>query len=347
MRKYLLLIIAIVCCAALPLIFLLLPTIFSLSSRRNLAASPNAPTSSRIQSQRQFTQDFLADGFRTNTAKHSIPLDQILNGGPGKDGIPALAHPSFVFADQAKKFFSDASQGIIVTSGTTTRFYPFAILNWHEVVDDTIEGRPLLITYCPLCGSAIVYDRRLDGKERVFGVSGKLYESNLLMYDHETESLWSQVPGEAVVGDETGKKLTLYPSDVLTFGEARKRFPRLEILSRDTGYARDYQIDPYGDYASRPDIFFPVSVQDRRLPAKEIMYIVNVGDQSIAFRLKDLRETRKAQIQADSTTIIAEITDQGLRAHEAGKTEIIPGYYAMWFSWAVFHQKDGILWQKP
>jgi len=289
---------------------------------------------------------FFQDGFHTNTAKHSIPLDQILDGGPGKDGIPALLHPAFVSVSDAGQFLSDNSAGLVVTVGTTTRFYPFAILNWHEVVDDTIAGRPLLITFCPLCGSSIVYDRRVDGKERIFGVSGKLYESNLLMYDYETESLWSQVQGEAVVGDEIGKKLEIYPADVLKFSAARKLYPRLEVLSRATGYARAYRLDPYGDYASTSDLIFPVSVQDHRLPAKELMYIVYVDGASVALRLKDLRAARHAEVTVHQKKIVADITEKGLSVHELGQSNIIPGYYAMWFSWAAFHNKDGILWQK-
>jgi hypothetical protein len=289
-------------------------------------------------------QNFLRGGLKTNTAKTSIPLDKVLGGGPGKDGIPALVNPAFVSVAEAKKFVKDDMEGIKVTVENITRFYPYNILVWHEVVNDVIGGKPLVVTFCPLCGSAIVFLAEVNGATETFGVSGKLYESNLLMYDKTTESLWSQIIGEAVVGDRTGAKLSVYPSQVISFKDLKSRYGEAQVLSVKTGYSRDYTLYPYGDYNENADLYFPVSVRDNRFPAKEIMYIVNVGQRSIAFPSKDLSEV-PATVAVSSEKITATKKDSEVEVKdESGK--IIPGYYAMWFSWATHHQDDGIVWQK-
>ena len=275
----------------------------------------------------------------TNMQKHAIPLDQILDGGPVKDGIPALIDPKFTPIAEVNADITDTVGGILVTVGKTTRFYPYNIMVWHEIVNDTIEGNPLVITFCPLCGSAIVYEARGEGNPETFGVSGKLYNSNLLMYDATTESLWSQIEGEAVVGERTGEKLTLYPSQVVSFKTVREQYPQASVLSSDTGYSRDYSVYPYGDYDTSEALYFPVAITDTRLPAKEIMYIVNFNDHSVAFQVKDLKPGVTARVDVAGTPLIAELKDGVIET-----TPSLPGYHAMWFAWAVHHQKDGIVW---
>ncbi|NCN24880.1 DUF3179 domain-containing protein, partial [Candidatus Berkelbacteria bacterium] len=135
--------------------------------------------------------DFENKGLKTNTAKLSIPFDKILDGGPGKDGIPSLTNPKFVSIKEASKNTKDDVDGIVVSFGKVIKFYPYSIMVWHEIVNDVVGDKSLIITFCPLCGSAIVFDAEINGKAELFGVSGKLYESNLLMYDKSTESLWS------------------------------------------------------------------------------------------------------------------------------------------------------------
>lgn len=289
---------------------------------------------------------FKESGLMTNTAVASIPLEKVLDGGPGKDGIPAINNPKFITADKVSKNLTDQTQGMLVTVKNTTRFYPYTILVWHEIVNDTIEGKSLTITFCPLCGSAIVFEAEVKGEALQFGVSGKLYESNLLMYDRKTESLWSQILGEAVVGDMTGTKLTLYRSSVLTFGEAKKLYPKLEVLSEDTGHRRDYSFYPYGGYDTNDEIYFPLSIRDTRLPAKEIMYIVNVDDTSVAFVLSDLKERKVATVEVNGKNVTAEVKNSEIEVRHEKNQEILPGYYAMWFSWAIHHQKDGVVWRK-
>jgi len=289
--------------------------------------------------------EFKGKGLKTNTAKSSISFDKILDGGPGKDGIPSITEPKFINITEAKTWLKDDSDGIVVAVGKTTRFYPFNVIVWHEIVNDIVEGKSLVITFCPLCGSAIVFDAEINGKTEQFGVSGKLYESNLLMYDKTTESLWSQIIGEAVVGDRTGEKLSVYPSQVMSLKQASDKYSDLKILSKETGFNRNYDISPYGDYNTNDEIYFPISINDTRLPAKTIMYIVNVDNHSVAFERNELSESEVATASVGNKKISAKITDGEIEVKdEAGK--IIPGYTAMWFSWAIHHQEDGIVWKK-
>ena len=287
---------------------------------------------------------FKAGGLKTNTAITLISLDKVLDGGPGKDGIPAITNPKFTGVAEAKKWLKNDADGIVVTVNKTTRFYPYNIIVWHEIINDKIEGKSLVITFCPLCGSAIVFDAVINGESEQFGVSGKLYESNLLMYDKTTESLWSQIIGEAVVGDKTGKKLSVYPSQVMSFKQATEKYPSMDVLSKETGYSRSYDVSPYGDYDTNDKIYFPISINDTRLPAKEIMYIVNFGDNSVAFKRSALSESKEAVVSLGNKKITAKIVSGEIEVKDdSGK--IIPGYTAMWFSWAIHHQKDGIVWQ--
>lgn len=287
---------------------------------------------------------FQSDGLKTNTAITSIALDKILDGGPGKDGIPAITDPKFTKVTEARKWLKDDADGIVVTVGKTTRFYPYNIIVWHEIVNDTIEKTPLVVTFCPLCGSAIVFNATIDGTPEKFGVSGKLYESNLLMYDKTTESLWSQIIGEAVVGDRTGEKLSVYPSQVMSFKQASGKYPSMDVLSKETGYSRSYDVSPYGDYDTNDKIYFPISINDTRLPAKEIMYIVNIDDHSVAFKRSALSESETAAVSVGDKKITAQIVAGEIEVKN-NEGKIIPGYTAMWFSWAIHHQKDGIVWQ--
>jgi hypothetical protein len=277
-------------------------------------------------------------GFETDFSKHSVDLDLLLSGGPAKDGIPALTDP--VFVPPAMSDLDGAVRGILVELGGGRRFYPFNVLVWHEMVNDSIGDVPYLVTFCPLCGSGIVFDRRVDGEVLEFGVSGLLYESNLVMYDRGTDSLWSQSRGEAVAGSYTGTRLELVPMQFLTFEEVARSYSGVRVMSDDTGYNRDYHGNPYAGYEEDEDLMFPVSVQDERFPAKQLMYVVRVGDTSVAFALDRLGQNASATIAGRS---LAATRENGEIVVEVDG-EAVPGYVEMWFSWATQHQDDGHVW---
>lgn len=319
----------------------LLRTKISSIPSNNTPNTERATASSSTEAVRSL--GFRGEGLSTNTAMLSIPLDQVLDGGPGKDGIPALTNPKATAISAVGSSITDAMDGILVTVGKAVKFYPYNILVWHEVVNDVVGGKALVVTFCPLCGSAIVYEAEVSGTPAQFGVSGKLYNSNLLMYDKTTESLWSQIEGEAVVGDLTGTKLALYPSQVISFKTLRERYPQAEVLSVDTGYRRDYSIYPYGNYNDTNDLYFPVSVTDTRLPAKEIMHVVNFSNHSVAFRVADLTPGVVARVSVAGKQLTAKLKDGLIEIAPEGMAPL-PGYTTMWFAWAIYHQQDGIVW---
>lgn len=283
------------------------------------------------------------NGFNlSENVPHEIPLEKIISGGPGRDGIPAIDKPKFNQVAAARDV-PDDTLGIFVELAGQKRYYPHTILNWHEIVNDQINGQPIAVTFCPLCASAAVYDRQINGQTVRFGVSGLLHESNLLMYDDATETLWSQSIGKAVVGKQTGTKLTRLPTQVLLFSDVKINHPEVQVLSTDTGYNRDYSINPYSGYEETEDTLFEVSVNDTRLPAKTIMYVIPVDDRSVAFVQTDLEDSQAQEASFFGKKLVAQKEKGEINITVDGKSQ--PGYYEMWFSWATQHQKDGELWK--
>ena len=242
--------------------------------------------------------------FVTDGVKHNIPLDEIISGGPPKDGIPPIDNPKFVSVKEAGNFLDDEEPGLGVVIKGEARFYPYQILVWHEITNDTIQGEPVLVTYCPLCATGITFERKISttGEVTTFGTSGKLWQSNLLMYnrtktgEEDKESLWSQVLGEAVVGEFTGTKLRIIISDTIRFGDWKKLHPDTKVLSRDTGSSRPYGTDPYGDYYTSGSIIFPLANQDDRLELKDFVLGIEINNK---FKAYESQATARAGVIND------------------------------------------------
>ncbi|MGH2403427.1 MAG: DUF3179 domain-containing (seleno)protein, partial [bacterium] len=179
-------------------------------------------------------------GWKTDFTKHSVPLSQITSGGPPKDGIPAIDKPVFETVADAGKWLKAKEPVIFFESNGDVRAYPLQILIWHEIVNDTVGGQPVTVTFCPLCNTAIAFDRRLDGRVLDFGTTGMLRFSDLVMYDRQTESWWQQITGEAIVGVLTGKQLKFLPAQIVAWETFARTFPAGKVLSRNTGHVRPY-----------------------------------------------------------------------------------------------------------
>lgn len=272
-----------------------------------------------------------------------VPLEEILNGGPPKDGIPALTDPKAIPSGRAEFLGpSDRVLGLVVND--QPRAYPLKILNWHEVVNDQLGGQPVLVSYCPLCGSGMAFDARVRGERLLFGVSGKLYNSDVLFYDRKTESLWSQLKMEAVTGRMAGTQLSLLPLEHTTWEDWRKRYPATTVLSSETGYARDYARDPYRGYGDDPSLMFPVAYRDPHLPAKEWIVGVSVEGRSKAYPFSVLAKSKlpihdrigalKLIVEYNPTTRSARIADP------SGRT--VPAVTVYWFAWAAFHPETEV-----
>jgi len=290
-------------------------------------------------------QEFLSQGLKTNTDKRSIELDQVLNGGPGKDGIPAINNPLFVPLQEALAIEDPTTEGLVVSINGESKFYPYTILVWHEIVNDTVGGTDVSVTFCPLCGSGIVFDRLKNNTLVTFGVSGLLWESNLLMYDNINESLWSQAKGEAVIGEDLGHKLTIIDSDLISLEVFAEQYPEGVVLSRKTGHTRAYGFYPYGDYEQNDDYIFPVSNTDARFDGKELMYVVPLGTGSAAFPRSALIAAGGATLTTDEGVLTAQVLEGSITVTDsAGKT--LPGYHEMWFSWATHNAEGGFVWEQ-
>lgn len=284
----------------------------------------------------------------TNGVKHSVPLGEIIGGGPPKDGIPSIDNPKFISVSEASKLLDDKEPGIALEIDGIKRFYPFQILVWHEIVNDTINGKRILVTYCPLCLSGIVFDPVVNSERVEFGTSGKLWNSNLVMYDRKTESLWSQILGEAIVGDVTGAQLKVLPSDMTRFGEFKKTSPDGRVLSRDTGATRFYGQDPYGDYYTTPGTYFPVGKKDDRLSEKDFILGIVINGKAKAYWPEAVKQKGEIEDQFQGKTIVAryERDIDAVRLFEKktdGTLERINPFGAFWFSWAASHPDTELL----
>lgn len=284
----------------------------------------------------------------TNGVKHSVPLDEILGGGPPKDGIPSIDVPKFVSVAEANKFLKDIEPGIALIIDGVSRFYPFQILVWHEIVNDTINGQRVLVTYCPLCLSGIVFDPVVKGEGVEFGTSGKLWNSNLVMYDRKTESLWSQILGEAIVGEMTGSQLKVLPSDMVRFNEFKKQYPQGTVLSRDTGATRFYGQDPYGDYYTTPGTYFPIGKKDDRLGDKDFILGIVINGKAKAYWSEAVKKVGEITDVFEGKTIVVRYEKEidAVRLFEKkadGTVERINPFSSFWFSWVAAHPETELL----
>jgi hypothetical protein len=229
---------------------------------------------------------------------------EIISGGPPPDGIPPIDDPKFLEASEAE-FLSPAEPVISLVLGGHARAYPAQILVWHEIVNDTVGRVPVTVTYCPLCNTGIAFRRPvIDGKLLDFGTSGKLYHSNLVMYDRQTESLWPQALGQAVMGPLTGTKLELVPVQMVAWEDWLAEHPRGKVLSRDTGTDRPYGQNPYEGYDSPNSApFLFQGTPDPRLPPKARVVGVQVGTDVMAFPYDRLQAVASGGWAAVSATV--------------------------------------------
>lgn len=278
------------------------------------------------------------NGFKLTDLR--IEFDAIKSGGPPRDGIPSIDSPKFISPTKAD-FMKDDDIVLSFTEGKTTRAYPLRVLVWHEIVNETINGKPILVTYCPLCGTAMIFDRKIKNVVRSFGVSGMLYQSDVLMYDRESESLWSQLKMEAVSGNVSGTPLELLPSAHLTWKAWKEKHPQGEVLSTDTGHQRSYAGEAYASYFKSPETMFPAPIERKDLPKKDWVIGVVAKGKAFAFPVNALTEKREAaqdgiRVKYDPASRLAIATDT------EGKE--IPTVTVFWFAWQAFHPQTA-LWK--
>ena len=286
------------------------------------------------------------NGFDLDNA--TVARDLIERGGPPRDGIPAIDRPRFVAAEQAE-FLAPGDRVLGVSVAGQARAYPLRILNWHEIVNDRFGATHVLVTYCPLCGSGMVFRVGEEGSPRRFGVSGLLYNSDMLLYDRRTESLWSQIEGRAISGPLVGTVLTQLPAWSTTWRAWRARHPDSLVLSRDTGHRRDYDRDPYAAYAETPGVWFPLAHRDLRLGPKETVVGVRLGGVAKAYPFSALARSqgevwdrvggRRLRVRFDREAASAEVLDEHGRPLAATTL--------FWFAWAAFYPDTQVWRSEP
>ena len=279
------------------------------------------------------------DGFDLRNA--SIPVKRIVGGGPPKDGIPALTNPKQVAALDAS-YLKTNDRVIGVTVGEVARAYPLRILDYHEIVNDRIGNLPVAVTYCPLCDSAVVFDRRTKLGEREFGVSGLLFNSNVLMYDRggQPESLWSQLKAEGVSGPAIRLPLKTLPVELTAWQDWLSRHPQTTVLALNTGHQRDYSRRLYAAYFASPDLMFAVKPLDRRLAAKTPVLGVWTANAARAYSVSKFSgESTKLTDKLDGRTFVLEYDARSRDLRVASADEDVQWMYSFWFAWAAFHPK--------
>jgi hypothetical protein len=279
----------------------------------------------------------------------SIDRNDIHAGGPPKDGIPALTKPKVVPAAQAR-FLQVGDRVVGVKIGDNARAYPIRVLNWHEVINDTLGTTPIAVIYCPLCDSVSVVDRRISKDKTVeFGISGLLLNSNVLLYDRTDQALWSQVSLSAVSGPHVGKSLVHLPWEIVTFGEWRKAYPQGTVVTLNTGHRRDYRRNPYADYFATDRLMFPVAKQDDRLPPKTRVVGVRLGDVTRAYPIEQVAGAMKHRVEDEigGKRLVLEADAMAEMIRVVQIPEGAQAVHTFWFAWAAFHPQTEIFKGMP
>lgn len=234
--------------------------------------------------------DISFEGWETDFSTHSVPLAEFQSGGPPRDGIPPVDEPKFVAVGE--QAIPPREPVIALRIGDDARAYPLRIMIWHEIVNDTVGATPVAVTFCPLCNTALVFDRRVGGRTLDFGTTGNLRLSDLVMWDRQTESWWQQFTGEAVVGELTGTELEPVPARIMSSAAFAEEFPDGRVLSTDTGHSRPYGQNPYAGYddVDSPPFLLRDRQPDGRLPPKERVVTVDVDEELVVYPLPLLEE---------------------------------------------------------
>ena len=230
--------------------------------------------------------------FKTDFSLHSVSYQDILSGGPPKDGIPSIDDPKFVSVGEAGEWLQNVEPVIYVEINGDARAYPIQVLMWHEIVNDEVGGEPVSVTFCPLCNTAIAFERTVNGQVLDFGTTGRLRYSNLIMYDRQTETWWQQGPGEAIAGEMTGTELVKVPAVIIAWEDFMHNYPDGKVLSRETGFVRDYGRNPYAGYDDvnqSPFLYRGPETPGVLLPMARILGI-EIGGEVVAYPYDVLQE---------------------------------------------------------
>lgn len=273
-----------------------------------------------------------------------IPVDEIYHGGPPRDGIPAIDEPNYINANNAT-FLNSKDRILGLNYDGVTRAYPVKILNYHEIVNDKIRGKSVVISYCPLCGSGMAFKSGLNNSNNTFGVSGLLYNNDMLLYDRETQSLWSQIMSMAISGKMKGTQLHALPLSDTTWAHWREKHPQTQVLSTKTGYLRRYEKHPYGEYDQNDAIYFPVSNSTARFHPKERVLGIVIDNKAKAYPFIELSKQGKTRfndtLATQSLTIEYDTVSQSALIYDSNN-RLLTSTTLFWFAWYSFYPETEI-----
>ena len=288
---------------------------------------------------------FLAVHESSAESKNGFELDaalvspaEILDGGPGRDGIRSLDYPAFVSAGDAA-FLKDKDRVLGLELNGVARAYPIRILNYHEIVNDAFGGHGVVITYCPLCNSGIAFDATVDRVRLEFGVSGLLYNSDVLLYDRQTGSLWSQIEKMAISGDMKGTALTAFPLRHTTWRDWVARYPDTAVLSDETGFRRNYKVNPYPNYDRDSRLYFPVAEENSKYRRKSLVLGLEIDGHFKAYPFSELRKSPREFVdEFQGHSFAVRYDEKNQTAMIVGENgDEIPTLTSFWFAWYAFH----------
>jgi len=310
-------------------------------------------------SQPEMNSDTAIEEVKVTDSPYTLFIDNISSGGPPKDGIPPIDGPTYITVNEAMSRMEDYDKVFVYEGKEDTYLYPQNILVWHEIVNDIIDGDSLSITYCPLTGSTICYEGDIAGSgenlDTTYGTSGKLLNSNLVMYDRATDSYIPQIFGTAITGDLSGTTLETRPIHWSNWSDAIKAFPDAKVLSTETGYIRDYEADPYGTYQPEDNrsyyandgVMFPLtSTHDGPFSDKKVVVGIKSDDGIVALDPMYVRRENEVTFMVGSTEMMA-VWDDALktaRVYHKDTPETSPVYFdVMWFAWYAYYPETEVI----
>jgi hypothetical protein len=292
--------------------------------------------------QRSYDVDILAETFGFDAAtKKSVELSELHQGCPARDCIPSIDSPKFVSAEDAAHISDDDLVLTLAYKGEY-RAYPSKILDHHEIVNDIIGDEPLAITWCPLCGSAVGIQRTIAGKVTEFGVSGVLYNSDLVFYDRASETLWDQIEAKGIVGPLTDRELQLVPVSMSRWAKWRDRHPDTLVLSPDTGFDYDYTQDRYAEYRVSSRLFMPVSASDDRVHAKTVVFGFDLPSGAVAYTESMLQESGRYHHELNGEAAMVSLQDDGSVTMQLDDETYYPTRL-FWFAWYTFYPDTSLI----
>ncbi len=267
-----------------------------------------------------------------------IPVERIMHGGPERDGIPAIDDPHFINNSDAD-FLHEQDRVLGLELHGMQRAYPVRILNYHEIVNDLVGARSVTITWCPLCGSGMAFVADVENRRMQFGVSGLLYNSDMLLYDRSTYSLWSQLMHQAISGPLKGKRLAMLPLQLTSWSDWQTRHPSGQVLSTQTGFRRDYSRDPYPGYAQGESLIFAVDNMSRAYHPKEQVIGVEIDGHFKAYPFIELSRHQGElldHVGGSNIRVIFDPRHRSARVFRVDGSEIA-AVISYWFAWYAFH----------